>query len=477
MKHTVRFLCLLLLIVGPLHAQSAIERQLAARVSQAQLLAAVRELVRIGPRIGGTKSGERSAQYVARRFRQAGFKPVIIEDPEVLTFSNLRWSLKVEEPDSLRTLIKNEWLAGYSPSAPRSRATLVRLTDFQRLWIGDLKGEAVLLDEEPSAQLYRRLVEAGVRCILLASPRLPGAYSNWAMITELAASERNQIPLFNLSWNNGHRLKKALADSQKIILSFSSRTLIAKGRPRTVTATLKGETDDYYIICAHGDSDSGGPGADDNASGVSGVLELARVLSSLVQSKVLPRPQKSIRFIVWGKEMYSAQHYVKTHADELERIAGVINLDEIGAGASRDCLYFESNDVPQNQEMLGVLEGVAENYVGKKGFWSEATTNPSQGGADSYVFFPESLRELKGPDVKIPSVTVYTAAWNELKGLKQTEGWTSKAWKGPPDSVYIDFSAYYHSSLDIPQTTTEREPYNMVWAVKAVGIALTRLAW
>jgi hypothetical protein len=477
MKRSIRSLFFLLLIANSLWCQSAVERQLSSRVSRARLLATVRELVRAEPRTGGTKSGDRAAQYVAKKFRQAGLKPEVVQDPELLVFTNLKWSLEVEEPESLKTLIRNAWLAGYSPSAPKTSAQLVYLANRQRLEMGDLDGKAVLVDDDPGRQSYQRLVEAGARCILLTSPKLPGAYSKWAMITELAASQSHQIPLFNLSWNNGHRLKKALADSQKVVVSFFCQTLIAQGRPKTVTATLRGQTKDYYIVCAHGDSDSGGPGADDNASGVSGVLELARVLNSLVQANVLPRPQKAIRFIVWGREMYSTQHYVKTHADELERIAGVLNFDEIGTGASRDCLYFESNDVKQNQEMLRALQGVAEDYVGKRGYWSEATTNPSQGGTDSYVFFPHSLRELKVPEVRIPSVTVYTAAWNELKGMKQTEGWTSKAWKGPPDSVYIDYSAYYHSSLDIPQMTTEQEPYDMVWAVKAVGIALMRLAW
>jgi hypothetical protein len=61
--------------------------------------------------------------------------------------------------------------------------------------------------------------------------------------------------------------------------------------------------------------------------------------------------------------------------------------------------------------------------------------------------------------------------------MPQTEGWISRAWKGHPDSVVIDYSAYYHSSMDFPRYTTDKEPFNMVWAVKAVGIALLRLAW
>ncbi|MGH2568120.1 MAG: M28 family metallopeptidase, partial [Bacteroidota bacterium] len=238
-----------------------------------------------------------------------------------------------------------------------------------------------------------------------------------------------------------------------------------------------GESDEYYIVCAHGDSDSGGPGADDNASGVAGVLELARTLHGPVQSKILPPPKKTIKFIVWGSELYSTHHFVMRHADSLEKILGVMNYDEIGTGATRNCLYFESNDVPHNEALLRTLNSVAEDYVGKDGYWEEATTNPSQGGTDSYLFLPDYLERLKLPAVKIPSVTIYTAAWDELTTLPQTKGWSSKAWKGHPDSVIVDYSKYYHSSLDVPGLTTDAEPFNMVWAVKAVGIALLRLAW
>jgi hypothetical protein len=297
------------------------------------------------------------------------------------------------------------------------------------------------------------------------------------MISDLRPTRDNPIPLFNLSYDNGAALRQALADSQNVVLTFSTQTAIAPGQPKTVIATLLGDTSAYFLVCAHGDSDSGGPGADDNASGVSGVLEIACNLKRLVSSRSLPRPKYSIQFAIWGTEIHSTEHYVRSRADTLENILGVINLDEIGTGATRDCIYFESNDVKHNERLLRTLEKVGEDYVGKRGYWAESTTNPSQGGTDSYVFLPNYLRHLKVPDVRIPSVTVYTGAWNELKRLQQTDGWTSKAWKGPPDSVYIDYSAYYHSSLDIPEMTTQREPHNMVGAAKAVGLALLRLAW
>jgi hypothetical protein len=213
----------------------------------------------------------------------------------------------------------------------------------------------------------------------------------------------------------------------------------------------------------------------------------------------LPLPKFSIRFIVWGSECFSSSSYVKKHGEELKKIRGVINFDEIGIGKSRNCIYFEGNDVPHNHDLLKLCEQVGEDYVGKKGFWKEATTNPSQGGTnsgsllsmlrslittnsfqgstDSYVFFPQYLDELDVPSVKIPSITVFTAAWNKPQTVPQTRGWFSKAWRGNPDSVTIDFSPYYHSSLDIPAFTTDKEPSNMVWAVNAVGIVMIRLLW
>ncbi|MEX1275784.1 MAG: M28 family peptidase [Bacteroidota bacterium] len=472
-----RSLLLIVLMVHSGIAQQGNEKTLSTRVSQKRLLSTVRELVAIGPRMGGTPSGDKSVRYLVQRLKTLGLSVEVVEEPAKLTFINHSWSLRVDQPRGLRNLIKREWLGGFSPSVPPSRSQLELWPLPEAVPDDSIRGKAFLLETPISSKAYLRLVEHGATCLLLGSPYLDGAYSDWAYITDLSPSERNAIPLFNLSFNNALILKNTLEEGIPVVMSFSSQVTIAPGAPRTIVATLKGASDKYYIVCAHGDSDSGGPGADDNASGVAGVLELAHVLNGMVRSGHLPKPAFTIKFIIWGSEIYSTEHYVRTHQETLENILGVLNYDEIGTGVSRNCIYFESNDVEHNEKLLRTLEGVGEEFVGKKGFWDEATTNPSQGGTDSYVFLPHWLARLDLPKVEIPSVTVFTGAWNELKTLPQTEGWSSKAWQGHPDSVVVDFSAYYHSSLDTPSRTTEKEPFNMVWAVKAVGIALLRLAW
>ncbi len=468
---------LITLILGPsiLASQNSIEKQLSTQVSQTILRNHVRTLVAFGNRWGGTPSGDRAAGYVAETMNRYGLEVETLTDPERLVFVHTKWTLRIERPLRLRRLIKNEWLAGFSPSVKSTRARLVDLEDEER---GDsLEGAVVLTERMVDHELYDQLVRAGAVSILSFSPGDSLSYPDWAMITNLPESSENKIPLYNLSWGNGSRLRKELRAGEDIELSFEATTSLEPGSPKTVTGLLRGAGDQYFIVCAHGDSDAGGPGADDNASGVAGVLELARVFSLLIRNGEIDHPAVGIKFVVWGSEYYSTEHFVRSHAERLEDIAGVLNYDEIGTGATRNCIYFESNDIAHNEELLTILNSVGEEYHGKAGFWEEATTNPSQGGTDSYVFLPDHLDRLGVPGVLIPSVTVYTAAWNSPRTIPQTEGWTSRAWKGHPDSVTIDFSRYYHSSRDLPDVTTEREPFNMAWAVKAVGIALLRLAW
>ncbi len=469
----ISFIC----TVPSLKAQSSYEYIFTSKVSQKRLQQTVHDLVKCGNRLGGTKSGDKAALFISNKFKSYGFKPDIVSDPRKLVYSNDDWQLKIEQPKRLSGLIQHEWLAGYSPSIKQDTVRLTFVKSIHDIDENKIGKGAVLIDQHPSEKMYDKLVDAGARCILCYVTVSSSAYSNWAMISTLKESDKNPIPVFNIANIAGQRLREELGKGIYVSIKYSSKTTIAQGNPKTVIATLQGQTDKYYIVCAHGDSDSGGPGADDNASGESGVLEVARILNTMVKSKTLPLPKQSIRFIIWGSEYYSTSSYVKQHAKELKNILGVINYDEIGIGETRKCIYFEGNDVPHNNNLLKLFEQVGEEFVDRKGFWKEATTNPSQGGTDSYVFLPKYLDYLDVPKEKIPSITVFTAAWNEPKSMRQTRGWSSKAWKGNPDSVTIDYSPYYHSSLDIPVLTTDKEPANMVWGVKAVGIALIRLLW
>lgn len=108
-----------------------------------------------------------------------------------------------------------------------------------------------------------------------------------------------------------------------------------------VTAYLPGTTNEYVIIGAHYDHlGLGGqfslapsmtgqvhPGADDNASGTSGVIELARYFSKQ------PKQKRGILFLTFAGEelgLLGSAFYANNPQISLENAVGMINLDMIG---------------------------------------------------------------------------------------------------------------------------------------------------
>jgi len=293
-----------------LQGQSTYEKIFISNVSQKRLQQNVHDLVKCGNRLGGTKSGDKAASTIFNKFKSYGFRPGMINDPQKLVYSNNGWHVQIVQPKRLIGLIQNEWLAGYSPSAQRDTVTLTSVKSLHDIDRKIIAHGAVLIDQHPSEKMYRKLTDAGACCILSYVTVNSSAYSNWAMISTLKESNSNPIPVFNIPSIAGQRLHDEIVNGVPVSIKYSCKTTITQGSPKTIVATLQGQTDEYYIVCAHGDSDSGGPGADDNASGDSGVLEIARILKKMVNNKILPPPKRSIRFIVWGSEYYSSSSYV-----------------------------------------------------------------------------------------------------------------------------------------------------------------------
>ena len=463
---------LLLFTVVQLSGSSPHEEAFASMVSEGDLRRYVRELVAFGPRMGGTPSNDRSAAYLVGFFKKSGLEVATIEDAPALAHWESAWKVSLEDG----VAIESAWPYGFSASINGSRqGKLLQVDDLGKATPTEEWKERVIYTPGDVGRAYAAIVKSGhlPTEILSSAPNDPKRYVDWSRISSLPASANHPVPVFAVSYVDGRSLSAAAQAERTVTVSLDAT--IQEGRGKTVIATLKGQDPSgYYLVCAHGDSDAGGPGADDNASGVATVMEIARVYSALVQSGKVPRPKYSIRFAVWGAEYRSARTFIQQEGDNLKNLKGVINFDETGTGAERDAIYFESNDVPWNETLLRTFEAVGDTYAGRPGFWTEYTTNPSQGGTDSYAFLPKQYRGTGQTSLQIPSTTIYTAAWDKLAELDQTPGWESK---GTPDpkKLKIDYSLYYHSSGDTPENTTEREPQNMVRAVKVTGLVLLRL--
>jgi Zn-dependent M28 family amino/carboxypeptidase len=95
------------------------------------------------------------------------------------------------------------------------------------------------------------------------------------------------------------------------------------------------------------------PGADDNASGSAGLLEIARVLAT-------HDSEHDLRFILFGGEeegLFGSQQYVASlPASERDRVRAVVNMDMIGTmNTSTPSVMLEGAPVSQH-----VINGLAE---------------------------------------------------------------------------------------------------------------------
>jgi hypothetical protein len=454
-------------------AQSiAREEAFATGVSEANLRRYVRELVALGPRMGGTPSNDKSAAYLVSYFRKAGLHVNVVDDPPKLAHWEDRWRVELADGG----IIESAYPMGFSPSLPQgTKGRLLPVPDLRKATPdASWKGRVVYTPSEVG-NAYGAIEKTGhlPLAIISSAPNDPTRYIDWSRLGELPARADNPVPAFSVSYVDGRTL--AAAAMQERAVSVALTSTVRPGRPKTVIATLPGrERDSYFLVCAHGDSDAGGPGADDNASGVATAMEIARVYAQLVRAGRIPTPRHSIRFVIWGAEYHSARAYIDREGARLRHAQAVINFDETGTGAERDAVYFESNEVPWNATLLRTFEAVADAYANRPGFWTEYTTNPSQGGTDSFAFLPRRYKGAGYTTLQIPATTVYTAAWDRLAEVPQTPGWESR---GTPDprNLKIDYSLYYHSSGDTPENTTEREPQNMVRAARITGLVLLRL--
>lgn len=443
------------------------EDRIAGRVSRDEALALVRELAALGPRAPGMPSGDRAARLVASRLRALGLEVEVVEDPPGPGYEPISWRVDLE---GMR--LESAWPWQGSPAVPEPVTAPLRAA------AGKGQGRAVLFAPGDLEGSYDDLAAAGAVALLTDHPADPERFIDWAPIRDLRrfAGANPPIPVFGLSYKDGRRVRKAIEDgaAARVTVSLDART--AQGRPLTVLATLAGRgagARDEILICAHGDADGGGPGADDNASGVAVLVEAARALAWADAENLLPDDRPAVTFAVWGAEYHSSRHFVSSRAERLKRLRAVLNVDQAGTGARRDAIYFEGNDIPWNEPLLKVLSGLARDRAGREGSWTHWTTSPAMGDTDAYSFLPRQYHGDGLTSERIPSITVFTSAWDSSRRLAQAPGWRSPDWPEEPE-IFIDYSAYYHSSGDTPANTTDAEPWNIERCARAVALGVRR---
>jgi len=196
--------------------------------------------------------------------------------------------------------------------------------------------------------------------------------------------------------------------------------------------TGKDQPASIIIVGAHYDSVQGSPGANDNGSGVAGILSLARMFS-------MKSPSRTIRFVAFANEeppffptkQMGSYVYAKECRERKENIVAMLSLETIGYYSDREKsqrhLPFLGFFYPSKGNFIGFVSNLSSRKLLRKvvACFRRNKQFPSEGGA-----FPGFLYAIYWSD--------HWAFWKMgYPALMVT------------DTAFLRYP-YYHTSLDTP---------------------------
>ena len=227
-------------------------------------------------------------------------------------------------------------------------------------------------------------------------------------------------------------IRKTLEDAGYVVnvQPFSSRGVTVSN----IEAVLPGDgaADEIIVVGAHYDSVADCPGADDNASGVAALLELARMLAGTTLSR-------SVRFVAfaneeapffYGDEMGSNRYAARAQAQG-EHVEAMLSLETLG--------YF--TDQPGSQKYPFPFSYLYPNTGNFIGFVGNLTSR-------------SLVRQVVGAfraSTAFPSEGV--AAPSGIEGIHWSDHWSF--WQAGYPAIMVTDTApfrypYYHTANDTP---------------------------
>ncbi|MBN1443682.1 MAG: M20/M25/M40 family metallo-hydrolase [Planctomycetes bacterium] len=285
-------------------------------------LAHIEALVDFGPRIAGGPAERAAAEYIAGEMAGCGLDVQIQEFPQTF-YEDYGSVLEVVDGPALSP---NTML--YSPTGEFLGVEIVfcglgNPEDFEGV---DVAGKIALMERGAItfASKVASAADAGAAAGIIFN-NLPG--NMMATLYSMAA-----IPAVMISQEDGQILM-GLLEEGPVSVNLTVDAEYYSSTSQNVIGTLEGLHPDRGIVYigAHYDSVWFGPGANDDGSGIGGMLEAARVLTRYGH-----RTQASIKFCAFGAEEVGqggSESYVMTYMDEIaSQGLGMINLDMIAVG-------------------------------------------------------------------------------------------------------------------------------------------------
>ncbi len=293
----------------------------------------------------------------------------------------------------------------------------------------DVKGRLVLADGPPATVHRLAVEERGAAGLVSYTSNQQTAW--WRDDTDLVRwghldpqGRRNTFAIM-ISVGEARRFQQRLAAGDRITLHATVSARNDDGFPyETLMATIPGRDPSAGEVVFSCHLDHQKPGANDNASGCSAILEIARTLETLIDEQRLATPRRTIRF-VWPSEMTGTIAYLIRFPDIAARIKAAVHLDMVGGDpfVTRSVLHVtespwsaasvtdEVAEIVARHVIDGAYQGAATGDLtrairapggSKDAFWADIT--PYESGSDHWIYQEGSFA--------IP--TIYLRDWPDV---------------------------------------------------------------
>lgn len=299
-------------------------------------------------RLAGNAGFNESIYYVEQILQQAGFvRETNGEQDAVLTYRiekrpmqrptwepiNAQLFIEGENKPLLEFATNRNMLATFSGSTNAS-GVLGELVDLGKATDKEVEGRdftgKIIMADGGIGSVYTRAVKGGALGALAYS--LPGYTQPEKHVNSIqfqgiryeADSAKRKWGIL-LSFAARKRLKEALAKGPvKVRVVTASK--IYTSEELTLVANVRGASKpaERFVFSAHVQE----PGANDNATGVGTLAEMARVTASLLNAGKI-KPQRTITFL-WGDEIVSTNRYIKDDSIRANGIKWGLSLDMVG---------------------------------------------------------------------------------------------------------------------------------------------------
>ena len=237
---------------------------------------------------------------------------------------------------------------------------------------------------------------------------------------------------FMVSPARAHEWQERMRRSETVRLRAVVEAGRSPGHYLIPTAVIPGERrDEEVLYSCHLDHPS--PGANDNASGCAGTLEIARSLKRLIDTGALPRPARSIRFI-WPCEIECTIALLNARPEFARRTLATIHLDMIGG------------DTPVTRSILRVRGSPPSlpSFVSDVGFaFAEYVNRQSLEFADTGA----AALPLLDPQGSRAPLQAVVGGFEEGS---DHQVWSEGSWRVPVIYIADWPDRYIHTQRDVP---------------------------